>query len=404
MLIQAIGATGIFASRIFLPAFAAALVIRFGPQWGLTGGLGLLQWIDPTIAAVPTWFTANETIIILGLLAAAEVLANKHPDARALLQAVDKYAKPAMAVLTYFGLLSVADEDFIKDVLPATAGWSWEAIFAPFIAAGTYVLAQARSTVLDRLTEADEDDEAGAQWLFSWAEDIWAVFGLWFLILFPVVMIVLIAIVNGLMLLLFARARYKEERAKVECANCGATMYRAAMACPSCGENNPAVSKLTWLGAAYGDEPADLNEHPYRLAALRRCPTCATRLPERKPVQECPRCDREVFGDKAFAEQFANRVSARLPVVLAACFGLGLLPVIGLIPGVILYRLTLVAPFRRYISWRRNFGLRWFVKILFFILVAVQWVPGVGGFALLAMALISHLTYRHTFQELLKRG
>ena len=77
-----------------------------------------------------------------------------------------------------------------------------------------------------------------------------------------------------------------------------------------------------------------------------------------------------------------------------ACFLLGLVPVLGVIPGVITCRLAIVAPFRRCIPPGHGFVLRWGVRLVILALVAFPWVPVAGGFAVPAMALINFEAYR----------
>jgi hypothetical protein len=86
-------------------------------------------------------------------------------------------------------------------------------------------------------------------------------------------------------------------------------------------------------------------------------------------------------------------------MVCLACFLLGLVPVLGVIPGVILYRLEIVAPFRRYIPAGRNFFLRWGIRLASLVLVAFQWVPLLGGLLLPALALLNYGAYRSAFRE-----
>ena len=73
---------------------------------------------------------------------------------------------------------------------------------------------------------------------------------------------------------------------------------------------------------------------------------------------------------------------------------------LGVIPGVIYYRLTIVAPFRRYIPVGRGFVLRWGVRLAVVVLVAFQWVPVAGGLAVPIMALISYAAYRTAYWKL----
>jgi len=59
-----------------------------------------------------------------------------------------------------------------------------------------------------------------------------------------------------------------------------------------------------------------------------------------------------------------------------------------------------VAPFRRYIPPGQGFVLRWGVRLAVLVLVAFQWVPLAGGFALPAMALINYGAYRTAYRRM----
>jgi len=136
------------------------------------------------------------------------------------------------------------------------------------------------------------------------------------------------------------------------------------------------------------------------LASRKRCPQCAARLKAREPHQQCPECSADPFGDPAFLQQYLGFVSARLPGTLAACAVLSLVPVLGLVPGVIWYRLQLVGPFRRYVPRVRSFFVRWALRLLFLVLALFQLVPGAGALAVPLMALVNYLAWRRVFEGL----
>ena len=126
LLLQGLGSIGVFASRAFLPAFATALLLRFGPQVPWLAHAGLL----PHVRDVPTWFTSDAALVVLGLLAALELVAERVPEAKAVLDEVHDYLKTGMAVLTYLGVLDatdraavgqVIDQAGVVDYLPALA-------------------------------------------------------------------------------------------------------------------------------------------------------------------------------------------------------------------------------------------------------------------------------------------
>jgi hypothetical protein len=81
-----------------------------------------------------------------------------------------------------------------------------------------------------------------------------------------------------------------------------------------------------------------------------------------------------------------------------ACLLLGLIPILGVIPAVILYRLAIVAPLRRYLPRGDNFLLRWGIRMVSLVLIALQWVPILGGLLLPILALVNYGPYRRVFQ------
>src|SRR5262245_43047154 len=151
LLIQGLGSIGIFASRAFLPAFATALVLRFGPQVPWLAQSGLLQHVR----GVPTWFTSDTSLVILGLLSALELVADLVPEAKSLLDEGHDYFKVAMAALTFVGVLGASDQALVRGVV----GEAGPVAYLPALAvgAGTFAASRARGMVVGPLGEADED-------------------------------------------------------------------------------------------------------------------------------------------------------------------------------------------------------------------------------------------------------
>jgi Zn finger protein HypA/HybF involved in hydrogenase expression len=398
-LIQGAGLTAFFASRTFIPAFATALTLRFGLQaeW--------FDWFGIEVAGTgaPSWFTTDTALIVLGLLAVLEVAATKSADARAVMAEIDPYIKPAIAVLTYLGVASTVDAAYLQEHLvePQEAGFI-DLIPAAAIAAATWWTTVNRREAVGLLAEADEDDDLGVQKLFSWAEDLWAAIGPWLLVIFGVLMLVVAAVVVGIFFLLRMRARIKDEQSKIDCKACGEKVYGCAVQCPQCGAKVDAPRGVGFFGTTKPKPATNLDRHPYRLVEKKRCPACATRFEQRQPRQACPACRHDLFADRDFAEAYLGAVASRLPTVLGVSFLFSLVPVVGLIPGVIYYRLAVVAPFRRYIPRGRALLLRWGIKLFFLLLILVQWVPLLGGAVVPLMALINYRVYRSTFEKLLR--
>ncbi len=398
-IMQGIGSVGFFSSRAFLPAFITALLLRVGPHIDALKNTGFFQ----NVTGNPSWFTSDWCLVALGVLAAMEIAATKNADARKLLEEFDHYLKPALAALTFIGVVSTADAQFVQQIslrTPSGAGF-FDYLFTLLIAGGTYLLAMSRNALLAVISDADEDDDIGVQKLFSWAEDLWATVGVFFLLVYPLVMLLLIGVVAGLVMLARKYVQWREESSKIGCVSCGEMIYPCAIACPKCAAKVAAPVQVGFLGGSKRAPATDLASHELRLVEKKRCPVCATRLTERRPRQFCLACHHQTMSDPRFAERYMAQVASRLPGVLGVTWLLSLIPIIGLIPGVIYYRMALVAPFRRYLPFGRRFFLKWGVRVLFFFLILLQVVPVLGSLAVPVMALVSFLAYRSSYAGML---
>ena len=65
------------------------------------------------------------------------------------------------------------------------------------------------------LFEADEDDSLGLRKMIAWAEDAWMVIGFFWLILYPIVVLIILGVLLGSAFLLKKYFQYKEERSKI---------------------------------------------------------------------------------------------------------------------------------------------------------------------------------------------
>ncbi len=363
------------------------MLMRFGAELPWVSGSEMIV----NVQGAPSWFTSDMTLTVLGILAALEVLATKNADIRAAIEQFDPYVKPTIAFLTHLGVVSATDAKFIEEA--SQAGYvDYLATFV--IVPGVWFLTQARTALFGLLSEADEDDDIGIQKLISWAEDIGVIGGLVLLVLFPLAMLVLIGIVSGTLVLVRRRAETREQKSKQPCGACGQPMYPSALACPSCAAKNPSPRAIGFLGQSLDTPAPGPDAQAYRLVEKKRCPVCAERLTDRTAPQDCPACGHRVLADQAFVDGYVANVASRVPGVLSICAVLSSIPVIGLIPGVIIYRVQLVSPFRRYMPFARRMFLKGVVAILLFILIAFQWVPVAGAAVVPLMAIINYTAYR----------
>ena len=393
LFIQGLGSIGVFASRAFLPAFVTALLLRFGPHVPWLAQAGML----PHVRDVPTWFTSDASLVVLGVLAVLELVAERVPEVKVVLDEVHDYLKTGMGVLTYLGVLNATERAAVGRVIDQASLTDYIPVLA--VGAGVYLASKARGAVVGTLTDADEDDDLGLQGLLRWVEDLWGGLGPVALIVFPLLTVAVFGAAVVLLVAIERRLEGRGEREMIHCVNCGRPVHACGLACPDCITPVKEPRAVGLLGQTK-DRPADLATHPDQLVAVKRCPYCATRFTRRAVKQTCGACGQRLMDDPAFARNYIAFIDRRVPMVLGLCFVMGLVPVLGVIPGVIYYRLAIVAPFRRYIPPGRGFLLRWGVRLVVLVLVAFQWVPVAGGLAVPSMALITYVAYRSAYRKL----
>lgn len=361
--------------------------------------LGDLEFVQAT-GAEPTWFTGNLTILALGVLSLLEVGATKIPEAEEALEAFHKYAKTGVAVLASIGVLTTREVGFIEETI-SQAG-VLEMVVGGIVGGVVYFLTTLRSGFMEILMTADPDDDLGIRGLLSWFEDLLGSAGVFFLLLYPFFILAVLGLFFGTIYLARKRAERKEERSRVDCGSCGEKMYACAVECPHCHAPNPEIRDIGFLGQTVERPAGEAAHHRLRLVSKRRCSQCATRVKEKGLPQECPACGHLILGDKQDQEAYIGQVRQRLPKVLGISFLLSLVPVLGIIPGIIYYRVQLIAPFRGFIPASRGFLLRWLLRIVFLLLISLQLVPGLGGFMVPAMALLSYSLYAGYFRKTLR--
>ena len=100
---------------------------------------------------------------------------------------------------------------------------------------------------------------------------------------------------------------------------------------------------------------------------------------------------------REFRTAYADAVSRRLPLTVAACAGFGLVPVAGLVPAVLTYRLTLVRPFMQRVPLGRRLLTKWLLRALLIALAWLQIIPVVGVLAIALMVMINHEAWRRAY-------
>ena len=79
------------------------------------------------------------------------------------------------------------------------------------------------------------------------------------------------------------------------------------------------------------------------------------------------------------------------------------MPLLGLIPGIVYYRLSLLGGLRRYLPTGASIVTRWTVRLLNLVLIALQWIPFVGAAMLPLLCITNFALYRRALRRAGKR-
>lgn len=402
-LLYSLGLSGMFSSRAFLPAFATALMLRYGDSVPFIKNIDLINQIGlKATGGEPTWFTSGWAIGILGILSVVEMIADKSTEMREIMDEFSVYAKTAISGLTSFGVMSATEGQFVEGMVQEAGFLD---IFPAFgSAAITFVLAGIRNGTLGILSEADSDDDLGVRGIVSWFEELWASLGVMALLYWTGGMLVLIALTMATLFFIQKRNEKKIETSKIPCSKCGERIHAFATSCHHCSTPVKAPMKLGFLGKLTDETNEDVEGQKLRLIELKRSPLSGERLEKRGVDIACEQDGVVPFKDPATVEAYLNMISGRLPAILGICLILSFIPVLGLIVGVIYYRFKLVAPFRRYLSLRQGIFAKWLIRIFFLLLIAFQWMPGIGGVVVPLMAITNYSFYRSAFKKALAKA
>jgi hypothetical protein len=398
--LTSLGVVPMFAARAFVPLFATALVARIGPEFApFAGSLGI-----DLFGNLPDWATSNVTLAILGIMALVEVVMAKVPEARELMIYTSAQLKGIAAFLACFLMLGGSPLELLEHVRKEgfATEYAWGQSFVYTWSFGLGAIVWFTSALHRRihawLRDVDEDDSLGLQKLLSYLEDSIGFLGVLFLLNSLLALATAGATIGGLYLVR-RMLEAREERRKVPCESCGTPNHLCGVRCSSCERPLPNPRRVGLLGSARDEAVQDFALHRLEMVAQKRCPTCGDRLKQRRVDQICPKCDTRPFEDAKAFEEFLASVRARLPHTMAVSFGLGLIPLAGLIPGILYYRVCLISNLMHYVPRSRSFFTRWLVRLVNGTLLCLQPVPVVGAFTLPLMCLTNYSVYRSTLRR-----
>jgi hypothetical protein len=379
--LTSLGVIPLFAFRAFVPLLATALVARFGKDLAPFAEVAGIQ----LLSGLPDWATDDTTLLILAGMAGLELLLNKVPETRELIRYSETQLKAIAAFLVCFYLVEGDPRELWEHIRHEglSTGYAMGQSFAYSWSFGVgsmvWFVATLRRSVYGLLDAIDEEDSLGLQRLLSWMEDAIGFLGVIAVVFFPVLGVLLAGLALLLLLAVRRALEARERKQMAACASCETPNHLSGIQCSACRAVLPQPHPVGVLGVAKVGRVEDLDQHRLRLIANKRCPSCASRLAEKRVQQCCPKCDTAVFADSAALETYLTRLEGRLPKTLAVCLGLSSIPLVGLIPGILYYRVTLTSSLRYYVPGAMGVGVRWSVRMLNLLLLLLQVVPVLGA-------------------------
>lgn len=287
---------------------------------------------------------------------------------------------------------------------PGAIDFSWlgqilTIIWSAFLAFCTWLFGRIRDGVVDLIDDIDDDNTLGLQSLLHWIETGWTIGGVALIYILPTLALIFAALTIATLFLIRKYFEHREKQSYVACPMCATMLHPSAPFCPHCKVAREQISNIGLFGQAKQELITDKGTHRTQLLARKRCPTCATRLKARAMQQSCECCGTVTFANVSEANSFMRELDKHFNKTVLYSSLLGLIPVIGIIPAMVYYRLSLVSSLRRYLPRSVGCLTRWVVRAISVVLIGMQVIPGIGALAVALMCWINYQIYRQVFSS-----
>lgn len=368
VLLHALGTIPLFASRAFLPAFLTSLLFRFP---------NLLSFSDLDTPPAELFITKTPVIIVLGILAVLEILADKSTDIKTLWLQAEPFLKPIIYSIMLLGVVDNDSEAIMKGIYQAGFG---EYVMIFFTAGAVYGLTILRTRIQEWLLEIDGDGDLFLNFIFSSIEDTFVFFGFFFLLFSGITAIIFFGISVGILYLWQRKIKLNEEKQKITCLSCQQKNPPFALECSNCHNPQKEIYKIGFLGQKKEDQINNdtkaRKKQTLHLLTQERCGYCAAKTNKKT----CPSCRKEhILSSSENRKAYMMLVQKRYALWLPISFGLGFIPFLGITIAVLGANLYVFAPLKRQIPTVKAVGVQILTKLLIF---CVIFFGSIAGFIL----------------------
>ncbi|WP_291726138.1 hypothetical protein [Bernardetia sp.] len=366
VLLHAIGTIPLFASRAFLPAFLTSLLFRFP---------NLFPFTEVDAPSAELFITKTPVIIVLGILAVLEILADKNTDIKAIWLQGEPFLKPLIYAIMLLGVVDNDSEAIMQGIYMQAGMGDYIMIF--FTAGAVYGLTVLRASIQQWLLEVDSDGSLFLHYIFSSIEDTFVFFGFLWLMISGVSAIIFFAIVVGILYLWQQKIKANEEKQKVTCFSCNHKNSPFALECSNCHTPQDKVYKIGFLGqkkdTQIDKETSDRKKHALTLLSQERCGFCATKTSKKT----CPACKKEhILNSSENRKAYVMFVQKRYAMWLPLSIALGFIPIVGIAIAVMGANLYVFAPLKRQIPTVKAVGVQILTKLLIFLVIFFGSIAG----------------------------
>ncbi|AFM04675.1 hypothetical protein Fleli_2301 [Bernardetia litoralis DSM 6794] len=368
VLLHAIGTIPLFASRAFLPAFLTSLLFRLP---------SVFPFADVDAPSAELFITKTPVIIVLGILAVLEILADKNTDIKTLWLQAEPFLKPIIYSIMLLGVVDNDSEAIMQGIYQAGMG-DYVMIF--FTAGAVYSLTILRTRIQEWLLEIDGDGDLFLNFIFSSIEDTFVFFGFFLLLVTGIGAIIFFGIIVGVLYLWQQKIKTNEEKQKIACSSCQHKNPPFALECSNCHTSQSQIYKIGFLGQKKNEQLNNdtkaRKKQTFNLLTQERCGYCASKT--NKKV--CPTCRKEhILNTSENRKAYIMFIQKRYATWLPLSIGLGFIPIVGIAIAVLGANLYVFAPMKRQIPSIKAVGVQILTKILLF---CVIFFGSVAGFIL----------------------
>lgn len=262
----------------------------------------------------------------------------------------------------------------------------------------TLAFAQAHTRIRQGLEAIPGAAELGVLLVQEVGEVLFVIGGIALCAFAPTAAILAVLPVTGLVTCSYFILRARELLEYIPCPACAASMHRAAQRCPGCGARHEPHG-LDVIGRTTRRPATDLQAHIFALLARCRCRACAEPLDAGGPRARCARCGAEAFPTPEDIRVFLRAADRALLRMLPLLALLGVVPVIGLVAGLCVLRLSSANAVAAHGRWKHRLVAR-IVRVGLLLAVSLlQVVPFVGAAVVPLIAVASHVSNRRPLRR-----